>query len=257
MNSITAIIVSFNRPLYTLDCLNSLHKYFPNVKILVGENGNQSEEIRMKVERLGGQYIVFPFDSGVPYVRNQLFKLVNTEYVLIGDDDFYYFEKANLSRAAKFLDNHPEFSVIGGRVRTKHIIRDYQGYIHTHKGLMYDKIPAEQLYYRYCPVSRLNYCPIDMMTNFWLGRLKDLPEYEEDQKIVHEHTDYMIRLFNLGIKMAFTPQMIVDHKKREYDYPAYTQYRKRLKEKNYLVRKYGGIETDKVIIRRSLNLKFN
>jgi len=237
----TALIVSFGRPLYAIDCVNTLSQCF-NIEILVGENGKPSKELEKVVNQAGGRYIVLPFDCGVPHVRNVLFKKIKTPYVLIGDDDFYYIPEANIDRAEKFLDNNEKYSIIGGRVREKHVIKDWQGYIHADNGYFYDKIPASKLYYKFCPESQFHYCPVDMMTNFWVGRLKDLPEYLEDQKIAHEHFDYMMRMLD-KVNMAFTPDMFVDHKKRFYHYDNYKKYRFRSEEMNYIKDKYGDTTT--------------
>lgn len=51
---ITAIIVSFGRRKYTIDCINSLHRLYPKIKILVGENGKPDKKIKKIVESIGG-----------------------------------------------------------------------------------------------------------------------------------------------------------------------------------------------------------
>ncbi len=255
---ITAIIVSFGRRKYTIDCINSLHRLYPKIKILVGENGKPDKKIKKIVESIGGGYIVYPFDSGVPYVRNNLFKITKTKYVLIGDNDFYYDQEANLDKLETFLDHHSEFSIIGGRtkiflnysskitiigrkIRNKIKALEFQGYFGFDKSdnkHYFQIIKSTNLKYRKCIYSNLSYCQVDMVTNFWLGRLKDLPLYTEDQKIYYEHPDYMYSLKN-KIKIAFTPEALVWHKKQNYFYWRYNKYRFRKSEEDFIEKKYG------------------
>ncbi len=238
-DKITAIIISFNRPKYTIDCLITLRRTYPDINIIVGDNGYPFNEVKKVCQRVGAEYILFPFDCGVPYLRNEIFKMVKTPYILIGDDDFYYTKDANLDKAQKFLDTHKKISIIGGRVYNKNKIQDWQGYIHSKKGYFFEKMTADELRYKEDD-DGLRYCIVDMMTNFWVGKLKNLPQYDEDQKISHEHFAYMIKLLN-KVDMAFTPDMAVHHKKRYYYYKEYKEYRYRQEDMDYLERKFGGI----------------
>jgi glycosyltransferase involved in cell wall biosynthesis len=229
----TAILTSFNRPAYIYDCVRTLKEHYPHIKVIIGENGTPDEELGEKVEKMGAKYVVLPFDCGVPYVRNRLFEMVDTKYVLVGDDDFFYTPEAHLTEMQTFLEAHAEYAMIGGRVIEHGQVKDYQGYV---EGGVYTKYRAEDLKYKKCKKSGLEYTPIDMMTNFWIGRLKDLPKYNEDHKIYHEHTDYML---SLKVKMAFSPQPLVLHKYKRYYYPNYGKYRFRPEERDYIRNKYN------------------
>jgi hypothetical protein len=249
----TAIIISFNRPKYTLDCITTLNKCFPNIKILIGNNGYTEhdsncvdsfiqKQIKWKMIKYGGRYVELPFDCGIGYARNVLLRLVDTPYVLIGDDDFYYTPEARLYDAETFLDNHTEYGMVGGRVRQNNKIMDYQGYLSVGEKVSYTKLPANKLLYNFCEPSQLRYCQVDMMTNCWIGRVNKLPPYNENHKIYHEHLAYMIGLKD-KVKMAFSPDIVIDHKKYNYKYQEYNSFRFREDEKNYLIEQYGGISS--------------
>ena len=254
MRKTTAIIIAFNRPRYTLDCITSLRRSFPDIDILVGNNGfapedtncvdrHTAKQIVWKMKSYGAKYVELPFDCGVGYARNTMMRMVKTPYALIGDDDFYYTAAARLHDAEVFLDNHPEYSIVGGRISWRGKVLDYQGYVSkAEEGYHYQKLPANKLRYDHCEASQLNYCQVDMMTNFWVGRLADLPPFNEDHKIHHEHIAYMIELLG-KVPMAFTPEMTAEHKHTVYQYPDYGKYRYRASEKNYLVERFGGVKT--------------
>ena len=90
MRNVTAIIISFLRPGYTKACIKSLRTLYPDINILVGENGEFSEDMQDYCDNHDAEYIQLPYDSGVCVGRNELVKQVDTEYVLVGDDDFFY-----------------------------------------------------------------------------------------------------------------------------------------------------------------------
>ena len=72
MKDLTAIIISFFRPKYTIDCVKSLRKQYPKIKILVGENGERNADVAKAVSDVGGKYIQLSFDCGVGPGRNML-----------------------------------------------------------------------------------------------------------------------------------------------------------------------------------------
>lgn len=235
-NKITVLLVSFLRCKYTMDCINSLRDTYPNINIIVGEHGIPRFKLQKLCEKNNCIYKVFPFDSGLPFVRNRLFEMAKTPYVLVGDDDFFYNREANLDLMVDFLENN-DFDIIGGRVREKGVVKDWQGdLVITKSRCVLVKISAEDMIYQ--EYNGLKYTQVDMMTNFWIGKREKLPLWEEDQKIYHEHTDYMYSLKG-KLKMAFTPQAIVDHKLFTYDNPEYRKYRFRKTEKNHLTKKYN------------------
>ena len=108
MKNVTAIVISFLRVGYTKKCVKSLRHMYPDIKIRVGENGHYSEEMAEFCKEQGAEYIDLPFDSGVCVARNILVKGVETEYVMVGDDDFYYKNDENtkpmVQEMTEFLD---------------------------------------------------------------------------------------------------------------------------------------------------------
>lgn len=215
MNDVTAIIISFLRPGYTKACVDSLQAQYPDIKIIVGENGNVTPEMTAFMQARGVKYIKLPYDSGVCVARNTLIKEVDTEFVLVGDDDFYYTPEAKVDAMARFMRNHPEFDLVGGRVSVDGIVKDYQGHIEKRtKCFVTTKIDPDTAEFATDEASGLRYCPADLTFNYFVGRtgrIKDVP-WDEEIKVAYEHFTWFFDFKCAGGKVAFSPDPVVIHK---------------------------------------------
>lgn len=235
--NLTALVINFLREPYMLECLKSLQKY--NITVLVGENGEYSEETKQKVEALGAKYIKLPFDSGVTGGRNRLLKHVKTDYFLVGDDDFYYTNEANIENMVAFLEKNKSFDLIGGRVRENGKIQNYQSFMELKNNiLIYTPLKLDRFKYD----GNIQYKECDLTFNFFVGRtstLKDI-EWDENIKVSYEHSDYFLTLQKYNKKVAFTPDAVVVHKPAHVYVPPneYSKYRRRKNDKDYFFEKH-------------------
>lgn len=218
MKNVTAIIISFLRPAYTIACIESLKETYPDINIIVGENAKKNKDLESVCEKHGARYIQLPYDSGVCVGRNELVKLVETDYVLVGDDDFYYNKDAKVDLMHKFLEFNDNFDLIGGRVIQDGVVRNYQGYI-EHKGNHFKSTAIDpetvQTEYQFGESGeRLAYCPADLTFNFFVARTEKVKEvpWDEEIKVAYEHFSWFYDFKVAGKKVAFTPDAIVIHK---------------------------------------------
>lgn len=212
--NLTALIITFLRPEYTKTCVRSLRAMYPAIKIIVAENGKFDDDMRLFCDQNDTEYHQMPFDSGVCYARNRLVELAKTDYVLVGDDDFYYTANAQVERMLKFMESS-DFDVIGGRVEENNILRNYQGFIDLNKGFFhYHKLDVENVQYEFEKKSGLRFTPADITFNFFVARRETLLKVQWDEKIkvAYEHSDWFIMLKRAGGKVAFSPDPVVIHK---------------------------------------------
>ncbi len=215
MNKLTAIIISFLRPAYTIGCIESLKKHYPEIQIVVGENADHNPELAEVCKQYGAKYVQLPYDSGVCVGRNTLMEHVETEYVLVGDDDFYYDEYTGVDRMLKFLENQKDFDLIGGRVRENGILRNYQGSIEiTGRHLINRPIKLEEAKYEIDSASKLRFIKTDLTFNFFVARAKMVKAvpWDDEIKVAYEHESWFIDVQKAGGKVAFSPDPIVEHK---------------------------------------------
>jgi glycosyltransferase involved in cell wall biosynthesis len=235
--NLTAVLITFLRPEYTKKCVDSLIKNYPGIKIVVGENGEYNEELHKFLEERNIRYKLFPFDSGICIARNHLVDECETDYVLVGDDDFFYTPDSKVDKMLTFMKNHKEFVLIGGRVSENNVIRNYQGYIKFFQDhIQYTPVDLLKGDFKIDKKSGLKYLKCDLTFNYFVARVKDIKPYKWDEKIkvAWEHSDWFIQLKHSDVPVAFSPDPVVVHKP-EGVYPAkkelYQTYRMRLSDK--------------------------
>lgn len=242
MKDLTAIIISFFRPNYTIDCIKSLRKEYPKIKILVGENGEMNSDIEHLVSVIGGRYIQLPFDSGVGGGRNRLISEVETKYVLVGDNDFLYDRHAKVDKLLKFLKSNKRFDVIGGRILEQNSVKNYQGNLEIQEDCIIYSAVNENEVKKKNRASGLRYKKVDITFNYFVARVKDIIDlpWDEHIKVAYEHSHWFINAKKVGKRIAFAPDAIVKHKHQSYLVdPKYSKYRNRKSDKHYFFKSLG------------------
>jgi len=248
MNNLTALIITFLRPGYTKACIDSLRATYPDIKIIVADNGCHEGKFDADMNNYciekGAEYHVMPYDSGVCYARNRLVELANTQYVLVGDDDFFYTDLAKVDQMLKFLEKRSEFDVIGGRVAENGVVKNYQGNIDINEdNLIYHKYDLNKQYFT-DPYSNLKYNKVDLTFNFFVAWRDVLlkVKWDEEIKVAYEHSDWFISLKKAGYSVAFTPDPVVIHKptfiKPEIS-PKYKEFRSRRCDRDIFFKKHN------------------
>ena len=239
MKNTTAIIISFLRTEYTKKCISSLRTLYPEIKIRVGENGHYSEEMADFCKGQNADYIDLQFDSGVCVARNRLIEGVDTEFVMVGDDDFYYVDgkdsKPMVREMIEFLEVMGNYDLIGGRIFEAGSLRNYQGHFEMGDGfLRYHKLPMEVFDKAILPSGELKYKNADLTFNYFVARtekVKKVP-WDEKIKVAYEHSSWFLDFKDAGNKVAFSPEPIVIHKPQIRErYPEYMEYRVRKNDK--------------------------
>jgi GT2 family glycosyltransferase len=241
MKNLTAIVISFLRPEYTKKCITSLQKTHPKIQILVGENGKYDDNLFKFLKKRNIPYFLMPFDSGVGFARNRLMDEVKTEFVLVGDDDFFYTEEACVDKMVKFLEKHDEFDLIGGRIFERGQIRNYQGFMQKQGDMLrYQKLDLDR-----CELDKksgIHYQACDLTFNFFVARhdrIRDV-RWDEKIKVAYEHSDWFLNAKAHGISVAFTSDAVVIHKpklQKQVD-DKYFVFRNRNSDREYFFKKH-------------------
>lgn len=220
---------------------------YPDIKIRVGENGHYSQEMADFCKEHNADYIDLPFDSGVCVARNRLVEGVDTEFVMVGDDDFYYIKDKNsnpmVREMIEFLEVMGDFDLIGGRIFEAGSLRNYQGHFEMGDGfLRYHKLPMEVFDRAIIPSGELKYKIADLTFNYFVARtekVKQVP-WDEKIKVAYEHSSWFLDFKDAGNKVAFSPEPIVIHKPIINErYPEYIKYRIRRNDKKRFFDKHN------------------
>lgn len=235
MSNLTAIIINFLRPEYTKVCVESLKKLYPTINIIVGENGEQDDDLEDFLNKYNCQYVLLPFDSGVCYARNRLVEQVKTDYVMISDNDFYFDTGAKVEEMMKFM-NANDFDLVGGRISERGEVKNYQGFFTFFDDyLKTDALNINRVKYDYDKASGLNYTKVDLVFNYFVAKTDFVLDNKwcEEIKVAYEHSLWFVSLKKKNAKIAFSPDPIVVHKPEwvKIDNTKYLPYRSRLSDK--------------------------
>jgi glycosyltransferase involved in cell wall biosynthesis len=107
---LTAVIKAFERPRLLRRLVASLRRGYPNLRVVVVDDSRDPPRLP------GVETIVLPCDSGVSGGRQAGLDAVETEYVLMLDDDFVFWRHTGLVDAMTHLDRHPQIDLVGGRL---------------------------------------------------------------------------------------------------------------------------------------------
>jgi beta-1,4-N-acetylgalactosaminyltransferase 2 len=95
MNDITVCIPTFERPNCLELLLKSIREYYPDIKILVADNGKErpAEEVTKK---FNATYFRLDYDVGLSAARNFLVDKVSTPFLFLTDDDTIFTKNTKL-----------------------------------------------------------------------------------------------------------------------------------------------------------------
>jgi glycosyltransferase involved in cell wall biosynthesis len=91
-DNVTIIIKTFERKYKLKQLVESIKLYYPNIRIIIVDDGQEPESIE------GTDYIITPFNIGVSLGRNIALSIVRTKYFITLDDDFVFTQYTNLKK---------------------------------------------------------------------------------------------------------------------------------------------------------------
>jgi len=210
---VTVLVKTFERP----DCLTrliaSIRRIYPRVAVLVVDDSHAPlEPIPAGITR----YWHFPFNTlGLAAGRNFALRQVETEYVLVCDDDMVFGRKTDLRKMLRVLETTP-FDIVScmwmDHDPWKSIRLGFRRYEAT------VEIRDRMLVHEY-GVSRgtIAGLPVfDVVHNFFVAsrdRLGDDP-WDARLKIGEEHTEFFLAAKERGLLCTRLPDVVV------YHYPA-------------------------------------
>lgn len=228
MKDITILIKTFLRKKSLYRLLDSIEKYFLEIKIVIVDDGqeNLNEELK-KYKGLKINYYKIPYDSGLSFGRNFGLSQIKTKYFLLCDDDFIFTNETNILKLKEILE-HEKVDIVGGviknrlnyfegsyRKRLKNFIKYYFNRdtpIHNYYGNILKS--ENELIVEYFNKSNFDKrIRTDICLNFFLGDTKKILNaggWNYKLKI-GEHTDFFVRMKENHLKVISTKECICDH----------------------------------------------
>lgn len=238
MDDVTIAIKTFERPESLKDLLVSIRRFYPTIHIKIADDSKEPSVQAVTSCFSNIEYIPLRFDVGLSAGRNVLLSHIKTKYFVLCDDDFLFYEQTGLENFKKILDE-TDIELIGGCVMDKSETGEFNKPNLYAGDLILDS--SRHLHMKVIkPDSPFVKC--DIVPNWFMAGTQAVRGKTGgwDPKLkIEEHTDFFWRAKKAGLKVAFTPDVRVNHTKARN--PKYRLYRRNRNDKYYLLyfRKLG------------------
>ncbi|PJF19792.1 hypothetical protein PSACC_00402 [Paramicrosporidium saccamoebae] len=204
---LTVTVKTMDRMHKVFELVSSLRQYYPNLPILVANDGSQAFDTPAGPKR-GFTYLPLPYDTGLSEARNIMVDKVETPLMMILDDDFVFTEHSDLGYLVHQLisnrldivaasspadRNQHGFNYVGLLER-----RDRQVHlIHGDRG----GIPGSTC------------VRVDLVPNIFVARRVVLEKIRWDPILkLGEHEDFFLRAMEADIKVANCRSVELTHR---------------------------------------------
>jgi GT2 family glycosyltransferase len=150
-----------------------------------------------------------PFDSGLSACRNFLIDNTDGDYILLLDDDFIFTENTRIMKMKKILENNTKIGIVGGTVKNEGQETHFECVLEKEGDTLYQRPDEDD--WKDC--NGIPYKLTGCVLNFAMMRRKIFNDIRWDDKIKikGEHTDFYLRLKDTKWKVAFCPEVKIDH----------------------------------------------
>lgn len=224
-SDLTAIIKTFERPRVIKRLIKSIRRFYPELPIILVDDSKTPVKIP------GLNTVVIPFDSGISAGRNKALSLVKTEFLLLLDDDFIFFNKTLLKAPLGKMKANPTIDIMGGEV----IDLPFYKKIDYSKASIHptDASPTMP------PGSMIDgMAVLDKVPNFYIGRTESIKKVGWDEQIKRlDHADFFTRAKGV-LTTVFNPKFKCLHARTLYN-KKYMNFRNDIrKDQIHLTLKY-------------------
>ena len=254
MKDITIVIKTFNRKESLIKMLTSIQKLASDYPVAIADDSEYSyrDEILAKFPRLSISYFRLPFDSGLSKGRNFLLNNINTELLLLCDDDFVFDSRTDLKKAKQIMLKN-NVDILSGvvynffKVKSKldkllmqaqHLFS--RGFAQTYVGLISEN--EKEVIIDIKTRIREEFTRCDTVHNFFIGKktpILNLGGWDERLKL-SEHEEFFLRAKHNNLKVGHSGNWGVRH------YPLITSDYVPFRGRNYELIVFNAHNIDKI-----------
>jgi glycosyltransferase involved in cell wall biosynthesis len=208
LSDLTVIIKTFNRPNELKRLVTSIKRFYPELKIIIADDGNQNSNIS------DVSYFRLPFNSGVSYGRNFALSKVTTPFFLSLDDDFIFYANTKIEESFDVIRNNSEIDLIGGKVVNLPFFR-----VSSAGGIIYNQTSDDNIERKISSFQVVKKVP-----QFFIARTEKIKAIGWDEDIKRlDHGVFFSRL-NGKVTSVFNPNFTILHARTPFD-KDYLEYR--------------------------------
>ncbi len=217
LRDVTALIKTFLRDDYLFTCVQSLRDTYPDIRIIVADDGHCSQSKEAILRDIGVErYLQLPYDVGTCVGRNRLIDACDTPYFLLGDDDFYYDEGARLWDLRTMMN---VADIAGGAVSYQGQVGHYEATLVFHdnpKHVICEDIDRNYRVWKAATHAGIRYAKTDVVFNFFIGRTDVARRIRWDESLhAIDHDDFFLSAYQSGASVVYCPDSVVIHRKTE------------------------------------------
>lgn len=230
MKDTCLIITTFLRDKCLFRCIESIRKYYPEIAIFIGDNGEPNKEKKKFCQQQRCKLFELSFDLGVSGVRNESLKLMpkKYKYIIICEDDIIFTEGTKLENWRKILDRKEDIGIIGGLLKTDDVKEQHY---EANTKIENDTHYIEKIGYPdWKKLEKMRYFLCDLILNVFMMRRAVWEDCQWDNqfKTAFEHSDFFLRIkHDTPWRVAYTPDVWMYHLKDMVTDTGYAKYRRR------------------------------
>jgi glycosyltransferase involved in cell wall biosynthesis len=214
LEQVTALVKTFERPLILTRLVESIHRLYPTLLILVVDDSREPTYLE------NVQTLALPFNSGLSAGRRAGLAHLTTPYFFLLDDDFILYRHTRLLEALALMEQHPQIDIMGGEVV---YLPFYRTIDYRHAPLL--PTTAAPTFPAGSFIGRL---PVyDKVANFFIGRTDRIRLVNWDPQLkLLEHADFFTRARGI-LTTVYNPHLKCLHAKTPFDHH-YMRHRQNL-----------------------------
>jgi GT2 family glycosyltransferase len=207
LSQTTAIIKTFQRPKDLNRLIRSIHHYYPELQILVGDDGFEPSP------RSDVGYLRLPNDIGLSAGRNALLDHVKTPFFLLLDDDWQFIRKTNIEKLIQLVDQDQLDIAAGSHIKIKRKLLFWnRRRLQPYHGLFEFRDDRLHLIRGGHDVGK-NYLLCDIVHNFFVARTDTIQAFGgwDPELHINEHEEFFVRAKRHGLRVGCQQNVLILH----------------------------------------------
>jgi glycosyltransferase involved in cell wall biosynthesis len=206
MDDVTCGIKTLLRPACLDRLLTSIFKKYPDMKVVVVDDGKEDLSIVFADQWPTVQYIKVSYDTGLGACRNIMVDAIDTKYTVYLDDDFVFIKDTKLETFREILESG-KVDLIGGQYKEHGSFRLYHGLLEQ-KG---DTLHYHRQSWREARVGSAQFSVVDIVNNFFMAKTDQLQSTRWDSELkINTHTEFFLRAC-AQMRIGYCPEVHVHH----------------------------------------------